>query len=74
MPLLAATNLELSYGQRRILDGVSLSVEAGERIGIVGRNGGGKSSLMRVLTGELKPESGSVVLAGGNKLGYLKQG
>ncbi|MAY73971.1 MAG: ABC transporter, partial [Phycisphaerae bacterium] len=73
MPLLAATNIELSYGERRVLDRVSLSVEDGERVGVVGRNGGGKSSLMRILAGELKPDSGTVSLAQGRRLGYLTQ-
>jgi ATP-binding cassette subfamily F protein 3 len=73
MPVLAATNIELSYGERRVLDGVSLSVEPAEKIGIVGRNGGGKSSLMKVLCGLIKPDSGSVVLNGGARSGYLAQ-
>ncbi|MBO6514212.1 MAG: ATP-binding cassette domain-containing protein, partial [Phycisphaerales bacterium] len=45
MPILSASNITLQYGDDLILDGVSLSLEQGERIGIVGRNGCGKSSL-----------------------------
>ncbi len=67
MPILAATNIELAYGDRRILDGVSLSVEPGERVGMVGRNGCGKSSLFKVLTGKLKSDGGQVVLQAGAK-------
>jgi len=63
----------VSYGDRRVLDGVSLSVETGERVGIVGRNGGGKSTLMRVLAGRLKPDGGSVNLASGHRAGFLTQ-
>lgn len=73
MPLLAATNLHLSFGTKIILDQVSLSIEAGERVGIVGRNGGGKSSLMKVLAGMLKPDSGEVQLIKGCRAGYLHQ-
>ncbi|MEM7756371.1 MAG: ABC-F family ATP-binding cassette domain-containing protein, partial [Planctomycetota bacterium] len=73
MPVLAATNIELSYGERRVLDSVSLSVEAAEKIGVVGRNGGGKSSLMKILAGLQKADQGSVVLTGGARAGYLSQ-
>jgi ATPase subunit of ABC transporter with duplicated ATPase domains len=51
VPVLAATNLRVAFGTRVILDGVSLSVEPGERIGVVGRNGAGKSTLLKVLAG-----------------------
>ncbi len=73
MPILAATNIELAYGDRRILDAVSLSVEPGERVGMVGRNGCGKSSLFKVLTGHLKADGGQVVLQAGAKSAYLAQ-
>ena len=73
MPVLAATNIELAYGERRVLDGVSLSVESGEKVGVVGKNGGGKSSLMKILAGLTKADAGSVVLTGGARAGYLSQ-
>jgi ATP-binding cassette subfamily F protein 3 len=73
MPILAATNLRVHYGPDIILDGVSLSVEPGERIGIVGRNGGGKSTLLRSIAGELKPDGGEIVIQKGKRIGYLKQ-
>jgi len=73
MPILAATNIELAYGDRRILDAVSLSIEPGERVGMVGRNGCGKSSLFKVLTGKLKPDAGTVSIQGGAKAAYLAQ-
>lgn len=73
MPILAATNIELAYGDLRILDAVSLSIEPGERVGMVGRNGCGKSSLFKVLTGRLKPDSGIVSIQGGAKSAYLAQ-
>ncbi|MGH7131152.1 MAG: ribosomal protection-like ABC-F family protein [Phycisphaerales bacterium] len=73
MPILAATNLKHSYGDRMIIEGVSLSVENGERIGIVGRNGCGKSTLMKILTAQLKQDSGTVALQKGSRAGYLQQ-
>ena len=73
MPLLAATNLRFAYGDRVILDGVSLSVEEGERIGVVGRNGTGKSTMLRIMGGLRNPDSGEVNLRRGRTAGYLAQ-
>lgn len=73
MPLLSATNLKYSIGTRILLDGVSFSIEAGERIGLVGRNGTGKTTLIKILAGRLKPDSGSVSLLKGARMGYLSQ-
>ncbi|MGP1346856.1 MAG: ABC-F family ATP-binding cassette domain-containing protein [Phycisphaerales bacterium] len=73
MPLLAATNLRHSYGTDIILSGVSLSVEPGQRVGVVGRNGQGKSTLMKCLGGLIKPDGGDVSAARGARVGYLHQ-
>ncbi|MBX9737333.1 MAG: ABC-F family ATP-binding cassette domain-containing protein [Phycisphaerales bacterium] len=73
MPVLAATNLKLAYGERIILEGVSLSLEPGERIGIVGRNGCGKSSLMKIISGLIPADGGMVSVAKGCRAGYLHQ-
>ncbi|MBL8758225.1 MAG: ABC-F family ATP-binding cassette domain-containing protein, partial [Phycisphaerae bacterium] len=73
MPILAATNLRLTFGQRLILDGVSLSIEPGERVGIVGRNGTGKSSLLKILAGIQPADEGIVSLQRGSRAGYLQQ-
>ncbi|MBX3362642.1 MAG: ABC-F family ATP-binding cassette domain-containing protein [Phycisphaeraceae bacterium] len=73
MALLAVTNLMHSYGDHTILEGVSLSIEAGDRIGIVGRNGAGKSTLLRCITGEIRPDSGTISLQRGARAGYLQQ-
>jgi ATP-binding cassette subfamily F protein 3 len=73
MPTLAATNLTLSFGTRTILDGVSLSIDPGQKIGIVGRNGQGKSTLLKILAGIQKQDTGEVSLQKGCRAGYLHQ-
>jgi ATP-binding cassette subfamily F protein 3 len=73
MPLLTCTNIEHRYGDTIILDGISISIEPGERIGMVGRNGTGKSTLLKILGGVLRAEKGLVSLQRGSRAGYLKQ-
>ena len=63
----------MEYASRTVLADLSLGVSAGDRIGIVGRNGGGKSTLLRLITGEEQPTSGSVVRVGGLHLQALEQ-
>ena len=63
-PILAISGVSVSFGPRPILDDIDLSLGAGERIALVGPNGVGKSTLLRVMTGSLKPGSGSVRLSG----------
>lgn len=62
-----------SYGDRLLLDGVSLSVRPGERVGIVGENGAGKSTLLRILAGAERPDEGQVALRADGGVGYLGQ-
>ena len=69
-------NLEavsLDYGKGPVLDQVSLGLAEGARIGVVGRNGGGKSSLVRILSGTELPHSGRVSVSGGTHVGTLTQ-
>jgi ATP-binding cassette subfamily F protein uup len=73
VPILGARDLCKAYGDRAILAGASLALEAGERIGLVGRNGTGKSSLARILAGIEPPDSGEVTATRGLRLGYLDQ-
>jgi ABC transport system ATP-binding/permease protein len=63
-----------SYGIRPLLDGVSLGVGAGERIGVVGRNGDGKTTLLRIIGGLEEPDQGRVSQSRGLHLGFLTQG
>lgn len=62
-----------AFGTRVLLDGVSLGVGAGEVIGVVGRNGDGKTTLLRVLTGDLVPDSGRVTISNSASVGVLTQ-
>jgi len=71
--LISAENIAKNYGKGDVLSHVSLGVLRGERIGIVGRNGGGKSTLLRVLVGNEAPDSGRVSFLNGLSLGYLAQ-
>src|SRR4051812_11610597 len=73
MPLIAAANIRHTYGDDIILDGVSISIEPGERIGMVGRNGSGKSTLLKILGGVIQPDAGTVNLQRGSRVGYLTQ-
>jgi ATP-binding cassette subfamily F protein uup len=63
----------LAYGLRPLLDEVSLAIEAGEKICLLGRNGEGKSSFMRLLAKEIEPDSGSIIFEKGLKVGSLPQ-
>jgi ATP-binding cassette subfamily F protein uup len=73
MPLLTLDRLELAYGHWPLLDGASLVVETGERIGLIGRNGTGKSSLLKIIAGESQADAGEVWRAPGLKLAYVPQ-
>lgn len=72
--LLNLERVSKSYGVRPLLTDVSLGVAVGERIGVVGRNGDGKTTLLRVLTGLEQPDGGRVSQQRGLLVGYLQQG
>ena len=72
-PILSATQLSLSYGRNMILDEATLAINAGDKIGLVGRNGCGKSSFLRILAEEEKPEGGHISRKQGLVTGYLPQ-
>ncbi|MDS1270375.1 ABC-F family ATP-binding cassette domain-containing protein [Lipingzhangella sp. LS1_29] len=73
MNLVNLQDVSLAYGPLVLLDTVSLGVDTGERIGVVGRNGGGKSTLVSVLAGDTIPDSGRVVHARDLRVGVLQQ-
>ncbi|WP_410570027.1 ABC-F family ATP-binding cassette domain-containing protein [Amycolatopsis sp. cmx-4-61] len=69
--MITATGLELRAGSRILLNGVTLRIQPGDRIGLVGRNGAGKTTSLKVLAGEGEPHAGEVRRTG--ELGYLPQ-
>ena len=76
---MAPTNLinleqcSVSFGIRQVLDNVSLGVNAGDRIGVVGLNGGGKTTLLEILTGVAEPDSGRVSQVSGLRIAVVTQ-
>src|SRR3954465_113690 len=73
VPQLAARGLTKSFGGRAILRGLDLDVEAGARIGVLGPNGGGKSTMLRILAGLDDPDAGEVTARRGLVLAHLPQ-
>ena len=71
--LLSANDLALAYGHQRLLEAVTLSVAPGEKVGLVGRNGCGKTSLLRILAGHQSADAGEVARRRGLRIGYLPQ-
>ncbi|MBX6767750.1 MAG: ABC-F family ATP-binding cassette domain-containing protein, partial [Actinomadura rubrobrunea] len=73
MNLINLENVGKAYGPVPLLDGVSLGLDDGDRVGVVGRNGGGKSTLVSIIARRVGPDEGRVVHARGLRLGYLPQ-
>ncbi len=73
MPLLRLDDISLAYGHHPLLDHVSLAIEAGERVCLIGRNGEGKSSLLRIVAGVVKPDGGTRSLQPGARIATLDQ-
>jgi ATP-binding cassette subfamily F protein uup len=73
MLLYRLSNLSLAYGDRPLLDKVDLTIHKGERIGILGQNGAGKSTFMKLLCGQALPDSGELWRAGDLRVAYLDQ-
>lgn len=73
MPLLTLEKVSLAFGHHTLLDQVDLQLDSGERIGLIGRNGGGKSSLLRILAAENRPDDGKIWRAPALRLAYVPQ-
>jgi ATP-binding cassette subfamily F protein uup len=73
MALLWINNISVSFGGPLLLDGASLQIEAGERIGLLGRNGSGKSVLMKLLHQDIVPDTGEMVCAGEVRVALMPQ-
>ena len=73
MTLLRLEQLQLAYGTQVLLDRADLTVERGERLALVGRNGTGKSTLLKLVAGDIQPDDGTIWRAPGLKIGVLAQ-
>ena len=71
--IISATDMCLSYGHEDLLNSASLAIHEGDKAGLVGRNGCGKSSFLRILAGEENPDSGNIARRQGLVVGYLPQ-
>ena len=71
--MLSANELTLSYGNQRLLEGITLAVNEGEKVGLVGRNGCGKTSLLKILAGVERADTGELSIQRGLRVGYLPQ-
>ena len=73
MSLIAVLNAHLAYGDQPLLDGAQLTVHPGERIGLIGRNGTGKSSLLRVIAGLAQLDDGELQRRDGLRISFVEQ-
>src|SRR5690606_8638987 len=73
MSLFRLTDVQLAYGAQPLLDNVSVTIEAGERIGLLGRNGAGKSTFLKLLAGAARPDGGEVWRRPGIEVATLAQ-
>ena len=73
MPLITLRNAELAYGLHPLLDRADLSVEAGERVGLIGRNGTGKSSLLQAIAARIALDDGEVARQDGLRIVFVEQ-
>jgi ATP-binding cassette subfamily F protein 3 len=71
--LVQATKIEKAYGTAEVLRGVSFLVSPGDKVGLVGPNGGGKTTLLSIILRELEPDDGDIVFGGEPAIGYLRQ-
>ena len=72
-PLLQLTDISLTFGGNPLFDGLSMTVQPGDRLALVGRNGSGKSTLMKLMAGLIEPDSGERALAPGVSAAYMEQ-
>ena len=73
MSVLSVRNLEMTFVERTLFRGVSFEIEAKDKIGFVGANGTGKTTIFKILSGQLEQTGGEAVFSGDTVLGYLEQ-
>ena len=73
MPVLSVSKLGMSFGERTLFEDMSFDVDARDKVGLIGRNGVGKTTLFKLITGELEPSSGVIARERGLRIGYMEQ-
>ena len=73
MALLKLTDISIAFGDHELLDNANLTIDSGQRIGLLGRNGEGKSTLLRLINGEIKPDNGEIRYQVGSTIASLEQ-
>ena len=73
MAVLSAQNLNMSFGDRTLFDGVSFEINTGDRVGLIGANGTGKTTLFRLILGSESPTSGEIHRGKITVVGYMEQ-
>lgn len=73
MNILSLENIEKSYGERRLFDTASFYLQEGEKVGVIGINGTGKSTLLKIIAGSEEPDEGNITMAGNVVLSFLPQ-
>jgi ATP-binding cassette subfamily F protein uup len=73
MAIITLNNAQLAFGHVALLDRAGFSLESGERVGLIGRNGAGKSSLLKILGGLTKPDDGSLQIQQGTRIAFVAQ-
>ncbi|NRB01070.1 MAG: ABC-F family ATP-binding cassette domain-containing protein, partial [Rhodobacteraceae bacterium] len=72
-PLIQLSDVTLEYGDKLLFDNINLVIAEGNRFALVGRNGTGKSTLMKVIAGLITPDDGKITSPAGTSIGYLDQ-
>ena len=71
--MIQVTNLSLNFGARQIFDSITFTLKPAEKVGLVGRNGCGKSTMLKMLNGDLAPDTGQIDMPNDYRIGYLAQ-
>ena len=73
MPVLSLSKLSMSFGERELFRDLSFEVDARDKVGLIGRNGVGKTTLFKMICGELEPSAGVIAPERGLSIGYMEQ-
>ena len=73
MPVLSVHNLSMSFVEQNLFNDVTFEIEKGDKVGFIGGNGVGKTTLFKIINGKLSPDSGQVFTASDTVVGYMEQ-